>query len=157
MSREKQIIRTSLVGILANLALAGFKAAVGLLAHSIAIVLDAVNNLSDALSSVITVIGARLAGKPADKEHPYGHGRYEYISAAVISALVLYAGITALVESVRQILRPEVILGDGHRGIGIDGLGQVEAARIPGPQPLRELRFRLFLHAGPSFGRHGVF
>lgn len=107
MSREKQIIRTSLVGILANLALAGFKAAVGLLAHSIAIVLDAVNNLSDALSSVITVIGARLAGKPADKEHPYGHGRYEYISAAVISALVLYAGITALVESVRQILRPE--------------------------------------------------
>ena len=75
MDRKKIIVRASVVGIAANLLLAGFKAAVGLLSHSIAIVLDAVNNLSDALSSVITIIGAKLAGKKPDKKHPYGHGR----------------------------------------------------------------------------------
>lgn len=105
-TREKAIIRTSFIGIAANLILAAFKAAVGLLSHSIAIVLDAVNNLSDVLSSVITVIGTKLAGKPADKKHPYGHGRYEYISAAVISVIILYAGITSLSESVKAVIQP---------------------------------------------------
>ena len=104
--REKTIIRTSLIGILANLLLAGFKAAVGLLSHSIAIVMDAVNNLSDAMSSIITIIGTRLAGKAPDKKHPLGHGRTEYLTAAVISLLVLYAGVTALIESVKKILHP---------------------------------------------------
>ena len=100
MDRQKTIIRTSILGICANLALAGFKAAVGLLSNSIAIVLDAVNNLSDALSSVITIIGTKLAGRKPDKKHPYGHGRTEYITATVIAVLVLYAGVTSLVESV---------------------------------------------------------
>lgn len=106
-NRQKQIIRTSIIGILVNVLLAAGKAAVGLLSHSIAIVLDAVNNLSDALSSVITIIGARLAGKPADKDHPFGHGRYEYLSAAIISAIVLYAGITSFIESAKKIIHPE--------------------------------------------------
>ena len=104
--RQKTIIRTSIIGIAANILLASFKAAVGLLSGSIAIVLDAVNNMSDAMSSIITVIGAKLAGKPADKDHPQGHGRYEYISAAVIAAIILYAGIAALVESVKSMIEP---------------------------------------------------
>lgn len=106
-AREKMIIRTSLVGIMVNLLLAAGKAAVGLLSNSIAIVLDAVNNLSDALSSVITIMGTRLAGKPADRDHPFGHGRYEYLSAAVISVLILYAGITSFIESFKKVLHPE--------------------------------------------------
>ncbi len=106
-SRDKTIIRTSVIGILANVLLATFKAVVGLTAHSIAIVMDAVNNLSDALSSVITIVGTKLAGKEADRKHPFGYGRIEYLSAMVISLLVLYAGITAFVESVKKIIRPE--------------------------------------------------
>ncbi len=78
MDRNKKIIRTSIVGVAANVLLAVFKAAVGLLAGSIAIVMDAVNNLSDALSSVITIVGTKLSERPADHEHPFGHGRIEY-------------------------------------------------------------------------------
>lgn len=105
--RNKVIIRTSLIGIAANILLAGFKAIVGLSAHSIAIVLDAVNNFSDALSSVITIIGTRLANKMPDKQHPLGHGRAEYLTAMLVSALVLYAGMTSLVESVKKVINPE--------------------------------------------------
>ncbi|MBE6118480.1 MAG: cation transporter [Solobacterium sp.] len=108
MDRSNTIIRTSIIGILANIMLAVFKAAVGMLANSIAIVMDAVNNLSDALSSVITIIGTKLAGKPADRKHPFGFGRIEYMSAMIISILVLYAGITSLTESVKKILSPQV-------------------------------------------------
>lgn len=104
--RERAIIRTSIIGIIANVILAAFKAAVGVLSNSISIVLDAVNNLSDALSSIITVVGTKLAIKPADKHHPYGHGRYEYLSAAVISVIILYAGFTALTESIKKIFEP---------------------------------------------------
>ena len=106
-SRDQIIIRTSIIGIIANIFLAAFKAVVGLLANSIAVVLDAVNNLSDALSSVITIIGTRLAKKQPDRKHPYGHGRAEYLSSTIISVIVLYAGITSLVESVKKILHPE--------------------------------------------------
>ena len=107
-NRGKKIIRTSVVGILANLFLAGFKTAVGLLANSIAVVMDAVNNLSDAASSVITIIGTKLAGKEPDRKHPFGHGRVEYLSAMIIAVIVLYAGITSLVESVKKIIQPEI-------------------------------------------------
>ena len=106
-NRDRVIIRTSLIGIAANLLLAGFKAAVGILSNSIAVILDAVNNLSDALSSVITIIGTKLAGRAPDRAHPLGHGRTEYISAMIVSAIVLYAGITSLVESVKKIISPE--------------------------------------------------
>ncbi|MBR0226880.1 MAG: cation transporter [Clostridia bacterium] len=101
------IVRTSIIGILANVFLAGFKAFVGLTAHSIAIVMDAVNNLSDAASSVITIVGTKLAGKEPDKKHPFGYGRIEYLSAMIISILVLYAGVTAFVESIKKIITPE--------------------------------------------------
>ncbi|MCR4804430.1 MAG: cation diffusion facilitator family transporter [Clostridia bacterium] len=106
-SREKIIVRTSIIGIAANVLLAAFKAFVGLAAHSVAIIMDAVNNLSDALSSLITIIGTKLAGRAPDKKHPLGHGRTEYLSAAIISIIVLYAGVTALVESVKKIIHPE--------------------------------------------------
>ena len=106
-SREKTIIRTSIIGIIANVFLAGFKAAIGLLSNSIAITLDAVNNISDAGSSLITIVGAKLAGREPDKKHPFGYGRIEYLSAMIISVIVLYAGITSLVESVKQIIHPE--------------------------------------------------
>lgn len=105
--RDAVIIRTSIVGIVANAFLAAFKAVIGVLTHSIAIVLDAVNNLSDAASSVITIVGTKLAGKPADRKHPFGYGRVEYLSALVISLLVLYAGITSFTESVKKIVKPE--------------------------------------------------
>lgn len=107
MERGRVIVRTSVIGILANLLLAAFKAVVGLMTHSIAVTLDAVNNLSDALSSVITIIGAKIAAKKPDKTHPFGHGRAEYLSALIVSAIVLYAGITAAIESVKKIIHPE--------------------------------------------------
>ncbi len=106
-SREKTIVRTSIIGIVANVFLAGFKAAVGVLTHSIAIVLDAVNNISDAGSSIITIVGTKLAAKEPDKKHPFGYGRIEYLSAMIISVIVLYAGITSLIESVKHIIEPE--------------------------------------------------
>lgn len=107
--REKVIVQTSVVGIVTNILLVAFKAAVGLAANSIAIVLDAVNNLTDVLSSVITIFGAKLAGKKPDRDHPLGHGRYEYLSALIIVAIVLYAGIMSLVESIRKIIAPEPV------------------------------------------------
>ena len=106
-SREKTIIRTSVIGIIANVLLAAFKAAIGLLTNSIAITLDAVNNISDAGSSLITIVGTKLAAKEPDKKHPFGYGRIEYLSAMIISVIVLYAGITSFVESVKQIIHPE--------------------------------------------------
>ena len=106
MDRSKEIIRTSVIGIVANVLLASFKAVVGLLAHSVAVVLDAVNNLSDALSSVITIIGTKLSLRPADDEHPFGYGRVEYFSAIIIAAIVLTTGITSLVESIKKIIDP---------------------------------------------------
>ena len=107
-NREKVVIKTSIISILSNIVLAGFKAFVGLLANSIAIISDAVNNLSDALSSIITIVGTKLAGKAPDKKHPYGYGRIEYMTSLIVSAIVLYAGITALVESIKKIIHPEV-------------------------------------------------
>ena len=106
-SREKAIVKTSVIGIVTNVFLAGFKAAVGILANSIAVILDAVNNLSDALSSVVTIIGAKLGAKQPDKKHPLGYGRIEYLSSVIVAAIVLYAGITSAVESVKKIFSPE--------------------------------------------------
>ena len=105
-AREKTIVRTSFLGIGANVLLAAFKAFIGIVSNSIAITLDAVNNLSDAFSSVITIVGTKLAAKPADKKHPFGYGRLEYLSAMVISVIILYAGVTSLVESVKKIISP---------------------------------------------------
>ena len=98
MERNKIIIKTSVLGIIVNIIL---------VANSIAIVLDAVNNLTDALSSGITIIGTMLSNKAPDKKHPYGHGRIEYFTSVIISVIVLLAGITAGKESILKIVNPE--------------------------------------------------
>ena len=108
-NREKVVVKTSIISIVANIFLAGFKAFVGILSNSIAILSDAVNNLSDALSSIITIVGTKLAGKAPDKKHPYGYGRIEYMTSLVVSLIVLYAGITAFIESVKKIFHPEEV------------------------------------------------
>ena len=108
MSRQDKIVKTSIIGIVVNLILVAFKAFVGIVTNSIAITLDAVNNLTDALSSIITIIGAKLAGKAPDKNHPYGYGRIEYFSSVIIAAIVLWAGITAFTESWPKIFHPDV-------------------------------------------------
>ena len=104
--RETAIVRTSAIGIAANVALAVFKAVVGILSNSIAVTLDAVNNLSDAISSIITIVGTKLSNKKADREHPFGHGRIEYITTTVIAAIIMYAGISSLIKSIQDIMNP---------------------------------------------------
>lgn len=106
MDRNKKIVKTSILGIVVNILLVGFKMTVGIIANSIAIVLDAVNNLTDVLSSLITIIGTKLANKKPDKEHPYGHGRIEYFTSIIIGAIILFAGIIAIKESIEKIINP---------------------------------------------------
>lgn len=105
--REKTVIKTSIISIMSNIVLAAFKAFIGFISHSIAIVNDAINNLSDALSSIITIIGTKLAGKAPDRKHPFGYGRIEYMTSLVVSSIVLYAGITAFLASIEKIITPE--------------------------------------------------
>ena len=105
--RNRIIVKTSIIGIITNVLLATFKAFIGIISNSIAVTLDAVNNLSDALSSIVTIVGTKLAAKPPDKEHPFGYGRIEYLSALTVAGIVLYAGITSAVESVKKIIYPE--------------------------------------------------
>ena len=107
MDRTSEIVKVSIRGVAVNLLLVIFKALVGFAAHSVAIILDAVNNLSDSFSSVITIFGTKLAGKDADKEHPYGHGRLEYITSSVVAVIVLTAGITSLKEAIIKIMHPD--------------------------------------------------
>ncbi len=106
MKRSAEIIRTSVIGVVVNVVLTIFKVIVGLMANSVAVMMDAVNNLSDAMSSVITIIGAMLSAHPADHEHPFGFGRVEYFSAIIIAVIVLSAGITSFIESVKKIVNP---------------------------------------------------
>lgn len=108
MTREKSIVRASLVGIVSNVVLVGLKMLVGVIAGSIAIILDAVNNLTDILSSVVTIIGTKLASRRPDPEHPYGHGRSEYISALVVGIIIFLTGLMSLFESIPKIITPEL-------------------------------------------------
>ena len=103
-SREKEIIKTSVIGIIGNVFLVAFKAFVGILAGSIAIIMDAVNNFTDALSSAITIAGTKLSGKKPDKKHPYGYGRIEYLTSTLIAVLILFAGGMAIYESIKSII-----------------------------------------------------
>ena len=107
MNRDKLIIKTCIIGILTNVLLVVFKAFVGMVSNSIAVILDAVNNLSDAISSIITIVGIKLAGKLPDKKHPLGYGRIEYLTSMIVSGIVLYAGITSIAESIKKIIYPE--------------------------------------------------
>ena len=106
-NRHRIIVTASVVGILANLLLVIFKATVGFLSNSIAIILDAVNNFSDMLSSLVTIVGSHFANLSPDREHPMGHGRSEYLSAAVVAVIIMYIGFTAFFESVKKIITPE--------------------------------------------------
>ena len=107
MERSGRIVRTSIIGIAVNLVLVLFKAAIGFLTNSIAVILDAVNNLSDALSSIITIVGTKLSAKKPDKKHPYGYGRIEYLTSVLIAVIVLLAGVTSLRESAEKVIHPE--------------------------------------------------
>lgn len=99
-----------IVGIASNLLLFALKLAAGLLTGSIAIMADAVNNLADCTSSIVTLLGFKLSGMPADEQHPYGHARYEYISGLVVSFFVLAIGFQFLLSSIQKIRSPEVVL-----------------------------------------------
>jgi cation diffusion facilitator family transporter len=109
MNREKSIIKTSIIGIIGNVFLVAFKIFVGIISASISIVTDAINNLTDALSSTITIIGTKLSTKKPDKDHPFGHGRVEYLTSLFISILVLLAGAVAIVESVEGFFKPDSV------------------------------------------------
>lgn len=102
--REKGILATSIVGIAGNIGLVIAKALIGLLASSVSIIMDAVNNLTDALSSIITIIGTKLSSKRPDKKHPFGYGRIEYITSAIIGFIIIFAGGTAIYESIQSII-----------------------------------------------------
>lgn len=106
MDRNKIIIKTSAIGIITNIVLVIFKGVVGFFTNSIAIILDALNNLTDILSATITIVGTKLSNKAPDKKHPYGHGRIEYFTSIVISTIILLAGIAAGKESISKILFP---------------------------------------------------
>lgn len=101
---------SGVVGILCNLLLFGGKLAVGLLTHSVSITADAMNNLSDATSSVVTILGFRLAERPADNDHPYGHARYEYLSGLAVSALILIIGVELAKSSLDKVLHPADVI-----------------------------------------------
>lgn len=123
-ARNRGITLASIKGIIGNVILVIFKMIVGLASNSIAIILDAVNNLTDVLSSVLTIIGTKLASKEADKEHPFGHGRIEYMTTMAIAFIILGAGIGSLKESIEKIIHPAVSTFD------ISGLAIIAAAIV---------------------------
>ena len=98
---------SGIVGVVCNLLLAAAKLVAGVLSGSVAITADALNNLSDATSSIVTFVGFKLAERPADADHPYGHARYEYISALIVSGLILVIGVELAQTSLQKILNPE--------------------------------------------------
>ena len=102
--REKEIIKTSIIGIIGNVILVLFKAFVGIIANSVSIIMDAINNFTDALSSIITIIGTKLSGKRPNKKHPYGYGRIEYMTSTLIAILILFAGGMAIYEPIKSII-----------------------------------------------------
>ena len=106
-AREKKGSFASIVGILVNFLLSGFKLAAGLISASVAITADALNNLSDAGASAVTLISFKLAAKPADKDHPFGHARIEYIASMIVSFLILLVGFEVLSDSITTIFSPE--------------------------------------------------
>ena len=99
-------ILAGILGVFSNLILFVGKFSIGLLSHSVSITADAINSLSDAISSLLTLVGFKIAAKPADKEHPYGHERFEYVSGMIVSLLVLFVGFKFLESSIQKILHP---------------------------------------------------
>lgn len=105
--REGYGILSGIVGIFCNLLLCAFKFAVGIATNSVSVTADAVNNLSDASSNIITIVGTKLSNKPMDDEHPFGHGRIEYITAMIVSFIILFMGVELAIQSVKKIRTPE--------------------------------------------------
>ena len=110
--RTRYGMLASVVGIFCNVLLFSVKLAIGLILSSLAVTADAFNNLSDAASSIISFVGVKMAGKPADAEHPFGHGRIEYIAALIVSFLVIEVGFTFFKSSISKIMHPEEITFD---------------------------------------------
>ena len=106
IGREKAIANTSIVGIIVNLGLAAAKGAVGIMSNSVAITMDAVNSLTDSVSSAVTLVGTKLSTHPPTKNHPFGFGRIEYMTALIVSIVILYAGVSAMIESIEHIIEP---------------------------------------------------
>ncbi len=109
MDRTKEIVKASIIGIIVNALLAATKIAIGTISGSIAIRTDGINNLSDSLSSVITLVGARLSVREPDRRHPFGYGRIESVSSLIIGLIILYAGLGAFRESVIRIADPKAV------------------------------------------------
>ena len=109
MTRDKKIIQTSFIGIFANFLLVGAKATIGIIAHSISLITDAINNLTDSLSSAITIVGTKLAGRKPDKKHPYGHGRIEYLISLIIGVVIAFAGALAIYESIKSLIEKPTV------------------------------------------------
>ena len=105
--RTRYGMLASVVGIFCNVLLFLIKISIGFVLRSISVMADAFNNLSDAGSSIISFVGVRIASKPADKDHPFGHGRIEYISALVVSFLVIEVGFTFLKDAIQKIKHPQ--------------------------------------------------
>ena len=105
--RMRYGVLSGAVGIALNALLSLFKLIFGSAAHSIAVVADGVNNLFDAVSSIISLIGFKISGKPADKEHPFGHGRVEYVSALTLAFFILITGVELIKGSVDKFTNPE--------------------------------------------------
>lgn len=105
-AREREIVKASLIGIAGNMLLVAFKMVIGFFSHSIAIILDGVNNATDALSSIITIVGTKVAGRRPDERHPFGYGRIEYLTSVVIAVIILVAGVLSLRESILKIIHP---------------------------------------------------
>lgn len=106
MNREREIVKASIYGIIGNLLLVAFKMAVGFVSHSIAIILDGVNNATDALSSIVTIVGTKVAGRRPNRRHPFGYGRVEYLTSVIIAIIILVAGFISLRESIAKIIHP---------------------------------------------------
>lgn len=106
MDRDHEIVKASVIGIVGNMLLVVFKLIVGFVSHSIAIILDGVNNATDAMSSIVTIAGTKLAARRPNKDHPFGYGRVEYLTAEVIALIILVAGVISLRESILKIIHP---------------------------------------------------
>ena len=112
---EDRAVRTAygnlacIVSVVCNLLLAGGKIAVGVLTGSVAVTADGMNNLSDASSNIVSLLGFKLGARPADSEHPYGHARYEYLAGLAVSVMILVIGVELLKESFAKVLHPTAV------------------------------------------------
>lgn len=107
--RENYGLLAAIIGILSNLFLVGLKVTIGIMINSLAVIADGFNNLSDMVSSVVSLVSFKISNKPPDKDHPFGHGRIEYVSALVVSFLILLVGYEILKQSIGNILNPQIL------------------------------------------------